>query len=332
MLEGEPFQTIYLPELQVNVNPDLILEGEGNKIFVKGKILIPEALLRDSGSKTGVRASDDVIIVDAPKKDKKSLKTDVDIQTTVTMGNRVRIKVGGLDGGLEGTVHLTGRLPERLLGKGTLRIVNGKYNSYGIKLDVTRGNIIFDGRPVDQASLDIMAIRTFNPGKIDEIKAGVTVTGTPLSPLIKLYSDPSMTDTDTLSYMVLGRPTTSGAESKQTALLLKSASTVLGISKSGGIQDQIQQLLGIDTLEVEDAPTSSFTSSRTVATSNGTLDNSLMTVGKYLAPDLYISYGRSLFGDQYLVSARYGLAKRLELESKTGIETSVDLFYKIEFD
>jgi len=197
---------------------------------------------------------------------------------------------------------------------------------------VTRGNIVFDSKPIDLASLDIMAIHIFNPGKLDQVRAGVTVTGTPLSPLIKLYSDPPMTDTDILSYMVLGRPTKAGAETKQTALLLKSATTVLGISKSGGIQDQIQQLLGIDTIEVQEGSKSPFASSRTVTTTNSTLDNSLMTVGKYLSPDLYVSYGRSLFGDQYLVSARYNLAKRLELESKTGIETSVDLFYKIEFD
>ena len=331
-LEGNRFQAIYLPELQVYADPDLIIEGEGNKIVVKGKVLIPEALLRDSGNKTSVRTSDDVVIVDALKKEKKPLKTDIDIQTTVVMGNKVRIQLSGLDGRLEGSVYLSGRPPEKILGKGTLRIVNGKYNSYGIKLDVTRGNIVFDSKPIDLASLDIMAIRIFNPGKLDQVRAGVTVTGTPLSPLIKLYSDPPMTDTDILSYMVLGRPTKAGAETKQTALLLKSATTVLGISKSGGIQDQIQQLLGIDTIEVQEGSKSPFASSRTVTTTNSTLDNSLMTVGKYLSPDLYVSYGRSLFGDQYLVSARYNLAKRLELESKTGIETSVDLFYKIEFD
>jgi translocation and assembly module TamB len=331
-LEGKQFQAIYLPELQVFVDPDITFEGQGNKILVTGKILIPEALLRDSRSKALVRSSDDVVIVDALKKEKKPLKADVNIQTTVTMGDKVRIQVGGLDGRMEGSVLLTGQLPEKLLGKGTLRIVNGKYNSYGIKLDVTRGNIIFDGRAVDLASLDIMAIRMFNPGKLDEVRAGVTVTGTPTSPLIKLYSDPPMTDTDVLSYMVLGRPIRAGAESNQTALLLKSASTVLGISKSGGLQDQIQQLLGIDTLDVQEGTKSSFSSSRTVTTSSTTLDNSLMTVGKYLSPNLYVSYGRSLFGDQYLVSARYNLTRKVELESKTGMETSVDLFYKIEFD
>ena len=331
-LGGERFQAIYLPELQVLANPDLTIEGDGNKVLIRGTVLVPEALIRDSGDKSSVRTSGDVVIVDAPQKDKKPLKADIDIQTTVLLGDKVRMQLEGLDGRMEGSVLLTGRTPDKFVGKGTLRIVNGKYNSYGIKLDVTRGNIIFDGGPVDRASLDIMAIRVFNPGKFDEVKAGVTVTGTPLSPLIKLYSDPPMTDTDVLSYMVLGRPIKSGAESKQTALLLKSASAVLGTTKAGGIQDQIQQRLGIDTLEVQEGPKSTFTSSRTTATSSPTLDNSLMTVGKYLSPDLYVSYGRSLFNDQFLVSARYGLTKHVDVESKTGIATSVDFFYKIEFD
>jgi translocation and assembly module TamB len=288
--------------------------------------------LRDVGNKTSVRTSDDVVIVDAPRKEKKPLKSDIEVQVSVVMGKKVHVRVSGLDGQIQGNVNLTGRLPDKLLGKGMLKIAGGKYNSYGIKLDVVRGNIMFDNKPVDLALLDIMAIRTFNPGKFDEIKAGVTVTGTPLSPLIKLYSDPPMTDTDVLSYLVLGRPTKAGAETQQTALLLKSASAVLGVSKSGGIQDQIQHLLGVDTLEVQEGANRSFTTSRTSTVTGSTLNNSLMTVGKYLSPDLYISYGRSLFSDQYLVSARYSLSKKLELESKAGMETSVDLFYKIEFD
>lgn len=329
---GDRFQAVYLPELQVLVNPDLTLEGEGKKILVTGKVHVPEALLRDGGSKTTVRTSGDVVVVDAPQKEKKPLKVDVDIQATVSLGEKVRMQVGGLDGRLEGSVHLTGNPPEKFLGKGMVKIIDGKYNSYGIKLDVTRGNIIFDDGPIERSTLDIMATRIFNPGKFDEIKAGVTVTGTPLSPLIKLYSDPPMTDTDVLSYMVLGRPIKAGSESNQTALLLKSASAALGTSKPGGIQDQLQQLLGLDTLDVQEGPKSSYASSRTTATSSSTLDNSLMTVGKYLSPDLYVSYGRSLFADQFLISARYNVSKRVELESKTGMATSVDLFYKIEFD
>jgi translocation and assembly module TamB len=333
-LGGERFQAIYLPELQVMTSPDLTIEGEGNRFKINGSVRVPEALLREGGSKTAVRTSQDVVIVDAPQREKKPSQTDVDIQVDVIFGDKVRIQVQGLDGRMEGSVLLTGRALEKIYGKGVLRIVNGKYNSYGIKLDVTRGNIIFDGGLVDQATLDIMAIRTINPGKFDEIKTGVTVTGTPMSPLIKLYSEPPMTDTDILSYMVIGRPIKAGAESNQTAMLLKSASAVLGGTGAVGIQSQLQQRLGIDTLDVQEGPKSGFTSSRktTTASSSPTLDSSLMTVGKYLSPDLYVSYGRSLLNDQFLVSARYNLTKQVEIESKAGVATSVDLFYKIEFD
>lgn len=329
---GEGFQAIYLPELQVQTTPDLVIEGEGNKVKIRGAVRIPEALLRDDGSKTSVRTSQDVIILDAPQKTKKTSQTISDIQVNVLLGEKVRVQVQGLDGRMEGSVLLTGVTPDKIRGKGTMRIVNGKYNSYGIKLDVTRGYIIFDNEPVEQASLDIMAIRTFNPGKFEEIKAGVTVTGTPVSPLVKLYSEPPMTDTDILSYMVIGRPIKAGAESNQTAMLLKSASAILGGTKASGIQNQLQQRLGIDTIDMQEGPKSSFTSSRTTASSSSTIDNSLMTVGKYLSPDLYVSYGRSLFNEQFLVSARYTLSKQLEIESKAGIATSVDLYYKIDFD
>jgi translocation and assembly module TamB len=333
-LGGDRFQAIYLTELQAQTNPDLIIEGEGNKVKIRGTIRIPEALLRDSGNTASVRTSQDVIVVDAPKKEKKPSRAEVDILANVILGEKVRVQVQGLDGRMEGSVLLTGVTPEKIHGKGMLRIVNGKYSSYGMKLDVTRGNIIFDNEPVEKAVLDVMAIRTINQGKLEEVKAGVTVTGTLTSPLVKLYSEPPMTDTDILSYMVIGRPIRTGGESNQTAMLLKSASAILGGTKASGIQNQLQQRLGIDTLDVQEGPKSSFTSSRATATttSSSTLDNSLMTVGKYLSPDLYISYGRSLFNDQFLVSARYNLSRQLEIESKTGIATSVDIYYKIELD
>ena len=83
-------------------------------------------------------------------------------------------------------------------------------------LDIERGNVVFAGGPVERPSLDILALR-----KIGEVKAGVTVTGTPDQPVVKLYSEPLMPDTDILSYMVLGRPL--GADSGQSDLLLTAA-------------------------------------------------------------------------------------------------------------
>jgi translocation and assembly module TamB len=253
----------------------------------------------------------------------------------MVLGEKVRIQLEGLDGRIEGRVQLTGQSPEKVYGKGQLKIVQGRFSSYGVKLDITRGNIVFPGGPVERASIDVTALRTLNAGRLDEVKAGVTVTGTPRDPLVKLYSEPSMGDSDILSYIVFGRPLATGETGNQTATLLKSAGSLLGGKRSAGLQDEIRERLGLDTLDVQEESKSAFVSTRSGTASNaggGTMDRSLVTVGKYLSPRLYVAYGRSVFTDEYLVTARYNLARRLEIESRTGINSSVDLYYKIEFN
>jgi translocation and assembly module TamB len=334
-VRGNRFQIAYLPEFQALANPDLAFEGDGKMVAVNGSVVIPEALVRDGGGKDVVRASDDLIVIDRPQKAKKSTMMNIDGRILVVLGKKVRIQLAGLDGRMEGRVQLTGQSPGKVLGKGQLKIVQGKFSSYGVKLDIVRGNIIFDDKPVEQASVDVMALRTFNPGRFTEVKAGVTVGGTPSEPLVKLYSEPAMSDTDILSYIVFGTPLTPGETGNQTATLIKSAGSLLGGKRSAGLQDEIRERFGLDTLDVQEESGSAFVGARSGAAATGgtgTLDRSLVTVGKYLSPRLYVAYGRSVFTDEYLVTVRYNLARRLEIESRTGIHRSVDLYYKIEFD
>ena len=84
--------------------------------------------------------------------------------------------------------------------------------------------------------------------------------------------------------------------------------------------------LGIDVVGI--TPSSSTGS----ATSASSVGSSLVTVGKYLSPQLYISFGHSLFTGENLVTARYRFSKRWEAESKSGTQVGADLFYRIEFD
>ncbi|OPY83552.1 MAG: Translocation and assembly module TamB [Syntrophorhabdus sp. PtaU1.Bin153] len=334
-VKGNRFQIAYLPEFQALANPDLVFEGDGKKLTVNGSVVIPEALIRDGGGKDAVRVTDDLIVIDRPQKAKKPPIMNIDGRILVVLGEKVRVRLEGLDGRMEGKVQLGGQSPERVWGKGELKIVQGKFSSYGIKLDIARGNIIFDGGPVEQASVDVMALRTFNPGRFNEVKAGVTVSGTPKQPVVRLYSEPAMSDPDILSYIVFGRPLTPGETGNQTATLIKSAGSLLGGKRSAGLQDEIRERFGLDTLDVQEESKSAFAGTRSgvgTAAGTGALDRSLVTVGKYLSPRLYVAYGRSVFTDEYLVTARYNLARHLEIESRTGIHSSVDLYYKIEFD
>ena len=74
--------------------------------------------------------------------------------------------------------------------------------------------------------------------------------------------------------------------------------------------------LGLDDVKIESG-------------NNGLSDSSLL-LGKYLNPDLYLGYSQSLFSPEGAVLLRLKLNRRLELESRSGTEQSVDLFYKIE--
>ncbi len=61
------------------------------------------------------------------------------------------------------------------------------------------------------------------------------------------------------------------------------------------------------------------------------ITETMLTVGKYLTPQLYISYGKSLFTGSNLLLLRYDIFKQWQIETQTGSESGVDLFYKLEF-
>jgi translocation and assembly module TamB len=57
----------------------------------------------------------------------------------------------------------------------------------------------------------------------------------------------------------------------------------------------------------------------------------MLTVGTYLVPQLYFSYGRSFTTGGNLFRLRYDLSKRWQIETQTGSASSVDLYFKIDF-
>ncbi len=310
-LKGERFQAVNLPELQASINPVLILKGTAKNVSVNGSILVPEALLLQEQKDTLIKPSPDIVIKGKQKSLKRTLPFSVDAAVAVTFGDRVLVKAYGIDTGLAGTVNVTMKDINDVRAKGNISTINGKYNAYGVRLNITRGLIIFAGSPVDRATLDILAIR-----KINDISAGVQVTGTPSSPLVNLYSDPAMSEMDILSYIVLGRQRGSGQN--DTALLTRAVSSFLTSGRSSALQDRLTNQLGLDTIDVE--------------STDGGLAQSIIKIGKYLSPQLYISYGRSIFTGENLFGMKYNLSKRWDIESTTGNESSAVLYYKIEFD
>ncbi len=326
-LSGERFQVVRLPEMEMLANPSLTIKGAPKNLQVRGSITIPELLIRGGETKAVARPSKDVVKVDGSRAPKGDRAFPVDAEVRVILGDRAFIKAEGLDARLEGDVLLTAASLDAIKAKGEIRLKDGMYTTRGARLNITRGRIVFDGGPAGQPTLDVLALRTIEErtdragqtlGKFREVKAGVIVTGTPLAPLVRLYSEPSMPDADILSYIVLGQPA-SGGDASTSALLAATAEALLSGGGSESTLSQLKRQFGPDTVDMKSK------------TAGGTTQ-SIVTVGKYLQPKLYVSYGRSLFSDEYYVTLRYTLSKSWEVESKAGTQTGANLYYRIEFD
>ena len=62
----------------------------------------------------------------------------------------------------------------------------------------------------------------------------------------------------------------------------------------------------------------------------GAFDQSSVALGKYLTPRLYVGYVLGLFDSSSVLVMRYKLTKSFSLETMTGDQQSVDLYYNIE--
>ena len=326
-LSGERFQVVRLPEMEMLATPSLTIKGAPKNLQVRGSITIPELLIRGPETKAVARPSKDVVKVDESRAPKGDRALPLDLQVRLILGDRAFIKAEGVDAKLEGDVLLMARNLNAMNATGEIRLRDGTYTTRGVRLAITRGRVVFDGGPADQPRLDVLALRTVEErpdqagqslGRFKEVKAGVIVTGTPLAPLVRLYSEPAMPDADILSYIVLGQPM-SGGDASKSALLAGAAEALLSGSGSESTLSQLKRQFGPDTVDMKSK------------TAGGTTQ-SIVTVGKYLQPKLYVSYGRSLFSDESYVTLRYTLSKRWEVESKAGAQTGANLYYRIEFD
>ncbi len=333
-LEGDRFQTIYFPELQVQSSPSLLFAGTPDKIIVKGTILLPDVSVVPTRSSGVAQVSPDVVRAGKTQPAPHRLPFQLDAQVKMVLGDSVLFKTESIDAKLTGQVDLTLQDLDKISGRGEIRSVKGRFQTYGVQLDIVRGRLLFTGGPIHTPSLDVLALKT-----IGDVKAGVTVTGKLPSPVLKLYSDPALQDMDILAYIVLGHPL--GTNIEQANLLAIAAGALLSSKQAEGLQSQIKNRLGLSSFEISTGvmekngkmgykPVKVASAGKTAPTEG--VGETMVVIGRYLTPQLYVSYGRSLFTGSNLFSLRYNLSKNWQVESQTGTSSGVDIYYKLEFN
>lgn len=303
-IRGSRFELVDTPEARILASPTLDLNIRPKRIRVTGEVKIPEAHFEPRDFSGAVQTSGDVVIVNsesaAPSEDMEGWKVTSEVR--IVLGDRVTVEGFGFEGRIDGAVKVTDSPEAPTLASGNLIIEEGRYQAYGQDLQVERGRISYAASPLDNPGLDFRAFR-----KVEDVIAGVKVRGTAQAPELSVYSSPTMSQADTLSYLMLGRPVsqTSGEETDE----LRSAATSLGLAGGGKLASAIGNRLGVEDVS---------------------LDRSSLVLGTYLSPKLYISYGLGLFDAGNSLKLRYEINDKWTLEGEGGNESGGDLLYTIE--
>jgi translocation and assembly module TamB len=335
-IRGKNFQTIFFPELQVQTTPNLTFDGTPEKLSLRGELSLPDLHIVGVSPPKVVASSSDVILEGRVAPVAKRSPLALDVQVRAVLGEKVFVKISGIDAQLGGALDISFSSLDNINSSGEIKVVKGRYRTYGVNLDIVRGRLFFAGGSIDRPTLDFLALRT-----IGNVRAGVTVAGNLQKPVTKLYSEPAMPDVDVLAYIVLGHPL--GSSGEQAGLLAQAAGAMLTSGQAEVLQDKIKNKLGLSTLEIQGGvgATTSHMGYKPLqvtppgaipATQQPGITETMLTVGKYLTPQLYVSYGKSVFTGGNLFLLRYDIFKHWQVETQTGSESGADLFYKLEFN
>ena len=291
-LTGEKVLVSDTRELHAVVDPSVVVRyAAGQPLSVTGTVRIPSARVDLERLDTGVSRSSDVVVLD-PADPERGGGTPLDLDLALVMGDDVRLHGFGLDGSLGGSVRMRARPGRETVATGSLD-VDGRYTAYGQKLDITRGRLVWSNTAFGDPIVDVRAER-----EVGDVTAGIDVSGRASAPVAHVWSNPATSESEALAYLALGRPLSSANASESRQL---SAATA-ALSAGNLLASQLGAKIGLDDAGVSESRA---------------LGGSVVGIGKYLSPRLYVSYGVSLLGTGQVLTLKYLLRKGFDIEIET---------------
>ena len=306
-VRGTNVQVANTRQLRAVANPDVqVTTSAGQPIRVTGTVVVPSALLMLERLDSAVKTSPDVVVLD-PIDPEAKVSTPVALDLALVAGDDVRLQGFGLDGKLAGRVQVRSAPGGDLSARGRMD-VSGRYVAYGQRLEVTRGALTWTGGAIGDPILDIRAERD-----VGGTTAGIDVTGRATAPRANVWSSDGGTQSEALSMLALGRPLGSvgGEQGRQ----ISAASAALS---AGGslLASELGARLGLDDAGVIESRT---------------LGGSVLGIGKYLSPRVYVGYGVSLFGAGQVLTLRYLIRRGVDLSlESSSVESRASLNYRKE--
>jgi translocation and assembly module TamB len=291
----------------------LTLSGTGkttlanNLLMIAGNFTLAKSLVELSDEDTPVLGNDVIILGQTDITHESALKVLLN-GLHIDLGKEFNMRGRGLDALLTGAVTLTGLTQYRPHTEGVIQVKEGSYFAYGQKLTIERGIINFNGT-VDNPGVNIRAMRNTTP-----VNAGIEITGTAFIPITKLVSEPTVADSEKLSWLVLGHGMDQTTKNDY-GLLSLAAGVLLSQGQSVPLQTQLARAAGLDEF--------SF--------AGGDANSAAVVFGKRLSSRLYLSYQKSISGLLDVARLTYNMTSRWSLRGEAGTESAIDVLYTFSF-
>ncbi len=320
-LSAEQFGLLSRVDQRLSLSGKMQLQLSQAAIDLQGRLSVDEGLF-DFSRGNAPQLDEDVEVL-RPQASRAALtgkaasKQAIKLKLNIALGDKLRLRGHGIDTLLRGDLLLAqaqaalAQAQSALALSGDIFTAGGTFNAYGQKLEIETGRLSFTG-PLDNPRIDVLAVR---PGN-DDVRAGVTVTGSALAPRIKLFSDPLKSDNETLSWLLLGRaPDELG---RADSALLQRAAMALLSGDGEGRKGRLTKTLGLDDLSVSDSGVDA----------KGTV----VRLGKQLSKRWYVGYERGLNATTGSWQLIYRIAQRFTLRGQSGDDNALDLIWQWKWD
>jgi translocation and assembly module TamB len=206
-IRGEQFAFAGADWLELTASPRVSLQAQPDRVRIDGDIHIDR--LRGGlppGTADRVQPSPDIEV--AGEQDERDVaaapaRRRVEGRLGIDLGEQASLAMENFQTELAGELELIWSGPPKPEGRGTIRLPEGSYRAYGQNLEISGGEVIFTGQPIDNPRLDIRAVRDiFGDPEVEA--AGVHIAGSARNPDIELYTDPPTSQEKALAYVVTG--------------------------------------------------------------------------------------------------------------------------------
>lgn len=304
---ADQLSLLHPPHISAVISPNINIELNKQSLNLTGDIDIKEGDITINKLPEGsVTMSNDVIIVnDNGEEINQTTRFTITTDLKLNIADNINISGYGFNGVLGGKILVKQQPHQDVQLFGNLNILDGLYRAYGQRLAVNKGRVSFNG-PADNPLIDLRAIRYLSK---ENVTAGIEIYGPANALSINLFSTPTKSKSEILSYIVRGRGIDTEAKSNSSLGITLGATLV----NSSGLLEQIEKLPFINNLEIEG-------------------DDQQASIAGYVGNNLYLKYGVGVAEPVNELTVRFYLLNRLWIEVVSGLERSADLYFSFEVD